>query len=224
MIILAKYEVDVGKLLQATYETILLVLIPLGFIIVLGFIFGYLLFITSDTGIIKRNKFVKVINFILICIVDIARSIPFLILIFAVIPFTTAIMGTMLGIKGAIPALVISASPFFARIVYNALNETSKGVIEALLAFGASLKKITIILIRETLPSLIRGFTIMIITLVGFVAGAGAVGAGGLGYYAKQRTTVLDYVSTFWAVVIILVIVFIFQLTGDYIAKKIDKR
>ncbi|MDR2822575.1 MAG: ABC transporter permease subunit [Acholeplasmatales bacterium] len=216
--------IDIKKLSSSFLETLELVFIPLIFVIVIGLLLGFILFITGDTGLLKKSKLVKVIHLTIYIITDVARSIPFVILIYAVIPFTLSIVKTILGVRGAIPPLVISASPFFARIVYNALKETNKGAIEALQALGASIPKIIKVLFIEILPGLIRGLTITVITLVGFVAAAGAVGAGGLGFYAKQRASVLDYNSTTVAVILILILVFIIQFAGDFIAKKIDRK
>jgi D-methionine transport system permease protein len=219
-----KLSINIQELAGSTFETVQLIFIPLVFVIALGLLFGFLLFITSDSNLLKRNKLIRLLHLIFVIIVDVSRSIPFMILIYAIFPFTVSIMGTMLGVKGAIPALIISSSPFYARIVFNSLKDSNKGATEALVAFGAPLPKIMVILLKEALPSLIRGITVTIVSLVGFVAAAGAVGAGGLGFYAKQKAITQDYQATVAAVVLILVLVFILQFIGDYCAKKLDKR
>jgi D-methionine transport system permease protein len=158
--------------------------------------------------------------------VNIFRSIPFILLIILLIPFTKAILDTFLGAKAALPALIIGAAPFYGRMVEIALREIDKGVIEAARSMGA--KTSTIIwkvLIPESSPALISGITVTAIALVGYTAMAGVVGAGGLGNLAFlegfQRN---NNAVTMIATILILVIVFIIQFIGDFITSKLDKR
>ena len=132
----------------------------------------------------------------------------------------------MLGPTAALPALIIGAAPFYARMVEMSLREIDKGVIEAATSMGASdwqlIKKV---LIPESLPGLISGITVTAISLVGFTAMAGTIGAGGIGYFAflegfQRNNTLVTLVAT----IIILIIVFIIQMIGDFLAKKVDKR
>ncbi len=211
-------------IINATKDTIYLLLVSGLFLIVIGLILGILLFITRSDNYETPNKLVKTIHFILGGFIDITRSIPFIILMITIIPLTIIITGTMLGANAALPALVISASPFYGRIVYNSLREIDRGKIEALKSLGAN--KFTIIkyLIKEALHSLISGLSVTLVSLVGFIAAAGAVGAGGLGDLARRRALALDYKLVYISVGILLLIVLIIQITGDFITKKIDKR
>ena len=168
----------------------------------------------------------RVVNGIISTIVNIFRSIPFLILIVLLIPFTTALVGTMIGENAAFPALIIGSAPFYARMVEMGLREIDKGVIEAAKSMGA--KTSTIIwkvLIPESTPALVSGITVTSIALVGYTAMAGAIGAGGLGnlaYLGGFQRSQNDV--TLVATIIILIIVFIIQFIGDFITSKLDKR
>ena len=163
---------------------------------------------------------------LLVLIVNIFRSIPFIILIVLLIPFTKALVGTMIGENAAFPALIIGSAPFYARMVEIGLREIDKGVIEAAKSMGA--KTSTIIwkvLIPESTPALVSGITVTSIALVGYTAMAGVIGAGGLGNLAYlegfQRS---QNDVTLVATIIILIIVFIIQIIGDFITSKLDKR
>ncbi len=158
--------------------------------------------------------------------VNIFRSIPFIILIVLLIPFTKIILGSMSGVKGSLPALIISAAPFYARMVEIAFREVDKGVIEAAKAMGANrFQIIWKVLLPESLPALVSGLTVTTISLVGYTAMAAAIGAGGLGSLAYQdgfqrgQNTV-----TLVATICILIIVFAIQWLGVTVAKKIDER
>lgn len=168
----------------------------------------------------------KLFHVITAAIVNIFRSIPFIILIILLIPFTLFLVGSMLGANAALPALIIGAAPFYARMVEIALREVDKGVIEAAKSMGSSNTQIIFkVLIPESLPALISGITVTSIALVGYTAMAGVVGAGGLGDRAFldgfQRT---QNDVTFVATVIILIIVFLIQFIGDTITRRLDKR
>lgn len=191
-------------------------------VFILGIILGLLLYFTSNS----TNKTILIFYSFVNAIVNIFRAIPFIILIVLLIPFTKAIVGTILGVQAAIPALIISAAPFYARLVEIGLREVDKGVIEAAKAMGATrFTIITKVLIPESKPALISGITVTAIALVGSTAMAGVIGAGGLGNLAYldgfQRN---NNQVTFIATIIILIIVFFIQYVGDVIVKKVDKR
>jgi D-methionine transport system permease protein len=149
-----------------------------------------------------------------------------MILMVLIIPFTTLLVGSFLGAKAAIPALVLSAAPFYARMVEIAFREVNPGVIEAAEAMGASYWEIIYkIVIPESVPALISGLTVTTISMIGYTAMAGAIGAGGLGALAWQEGFQRgNYTVTLVATVIILIIVFIIQGVGDFLAKATDKR
>ncbi|MFE8702317.1 methionine ABC transporter permease [Cytobacillus sp. FJAT-54145] len=210
------------KLIVATQETIYMTSISVIATFILGLLLGLLLFLT-DKGNIWENK---PINIVIAAIVNIFRSIPFIILIVLLIPFTKYLVGSMLGANAALPALIIGAAPFYARMVEIALREIDKGVIEASQSMGAKHSQIIFkVLIPESLPALISGITVTAISLVSFTAMAGVIGAGGLGHFAylegfQRNNSFVTLVAT----VSILILVFIIQLVGDYFTKKTDKR
>jgi D-methionine transport system permease protein len=189
---------------------------------ILGILLGLLLFLTSK-GSLWENKF---FNTIIAVIVNVFRSIPFIILIILLLPFTNFIIGSMFGPKAALPALIIGAAPFYARLVEIALREIDRGVIEAAQAMGAKTRTIIFkVLLPESLPALISGITVTAIALIGYTAVAAAIGAGGLGALAyDQGFKRNENDVTFLATALILVIVFILQFIGDLATKKIDKR
>ncbi|MGG2953548.1 methionine ABC transporter permease [Geobacillus stearothermophilus] len=206
----------------ATVETLYMTGVAVAATFVLGIVLGLLLFLTAK-GNLWENRFV---NTVIAAFVNIFRSIPFIILIILLIPFTTWLVGTMLGANAALPALVIGAAPFYARMVEIALREIDKGVIEAAQAMGASTWTIIWkVLLPESLPALVSGITVTAVSLVSYTAMAGAIGAGGLGNLAYlegfQRSR---HDVTFVATVLVLVIVFVIQLIGDVVTSKIDKR
>lgn len=215
-------NVDWGKMLEATYETIYMTAVATVITFILGLLIGIVLFLTSDNQLWAN----KVVHFLTGSFVNIFRSIPFIVLIILLIPFTKFLLGTIRGANAALPALIIGAAPFYARMVLIALREIDKGVIEAARSMGA--KTSTIIwkvLIPESLPALISGITVTAVALVGYTAMAGIIGAGGLGNLAfldgfrRNRTDV-----TLMATVLILVVVFIIQYIGDFITARVDKR
>ncbi|WML59200.1 methionine ABC transporter permease [Neobacillus sp. PS2-9] len=215
-------NVDWLMMWDATKDTVYMTAISVLVTFILGTILGLLLFLTTK-GNMWENK---PINTIISGIVNIFRSIPFIILIVLLIPFTTFLLGTMIGEDAALPALIIGAAPFYARMVEIGLREINKGVIEAAKSMGATTSTIIWkVLLPESMPALISGITVTAIALVGYTAMAGAIGAGGLGNlaynYGFQRN---QNDVTFVATVIILIIVFIIQLIGDLITSKLDKR
>jgi D-methionine transport system permease protein len=215
-------NVDWNKIWEATEQTVYMTSIATVATFLFGIGLGLLLFLTSK-GNIWENK---VIHTIVSIFVNVFRSIPFIILVILLIPFTKVLLGTIIGANAALPALILGAAPFYARIVELALKEIDKGVIEAAKAMGARTSTIVWkVLLPESLPALISGITVTAIALVGFTAMAGVIGAGGLGNLAflqgfqRNRGDV-----TLVATIIILIIVFIIQFVGDYATKKIDKR
>ncbi|ADU95463.1 methionine ABC transporter permease [Geobacillus sp. Y412MC52] len=206
----------------ATVETLYMTGVAVAATFVLGIVLGLLLFLTAK-GNLWENRFV---NTVIAAFVNIFRSIPFIILIILLIPFTTWLVGTMLGANAALPALVIGAAPFYARMVEIALREIDKGVIEAAQAMGASTWTIIWkVLLPESLPALVSGITVTAVSLVSYTAMAGAIGAGGLGNLAYLEGFQRNHNDvTFVATVLVLVIVFVIQLIGDFVTSKIDKR
>ncbi|GMG80003.1 methionine ABC transporter permease [Bacillus sp. JR_15] len=215
-------NVDLDVIWSATGETVYMTLISLAFAFAIGIILGLLLFLTGKGGLWEN----KPINAVIGAVVNIFRSIPFIILIILLLGFTKLIMGTILGPNAALPALVIGSAPFYARLVEIALREVDKGVIEAARSMGAKTSTIIFkVLLPESLPALISGITVTAIALIGSTAIAGAIGAGGLGdlaYVEGYQSGNTDV--TLVATVFILIIVFIIQIIGDLITNKIDKR
>ena len=215
-------QIDWDAMILSIQETLFMTFFSLLIAVVLGFGLGIILYVTKDDGLYPN----KIINRILDFFVNLLRAVPFIILIIILLPVTIFLVGTMLGAKAALPALIISSAPFYARMCMIALSEVDKGTIEASKAMGAShLQIITKVLIPEAKPALISSITVMGISLVGYTAMAGCIGAGGLGNvaymygYARQNMVVM-YTATFF----VLVIVFIIQGIGDYVVKRIDKR
>ncbi|MBM7704576.1 methionine ABC transporter permease [Metabacillus iocasae] len=215
-------NVKLDRMWDATVETLYMTSISVLATFIFGIALGLLLFLTSK-GQLWENKFVNVVT---AALVNIFRSIPFIILIILLIPFTKVIVGTMLGADAALPALIIGAAPFYARMVEIGLREIDKGVIEAAKSMGAKTSTIIFkVLLPESMPALASGITVTAIALVGYTAMAGVVGAGGLGNLAYlegfQRN---NNDVTILATILILVIVFIIQFIGDMVTSRIDKR
>ncbi|WP_226655702.1 methionine ABC transporter permease [Pseudalkalibacillus hwajinpoensis] len=207
---------------EATVQTAYMTAISVLATFILGILLGLLLFLTGR-GNIWENKFV---NSIIAGIVNLFRSIPFIILIILLIPLSVYIIGTMLGANAALPALIAGAAPFYARMVEIALREVDKGVIEASQSMGASNGEIIFkVLLPEAMPALISGITVTAIALVSYTAMAGVVGAGGLGNLAYLEGFQRNNPDvTLVATVLILVIVAILQIAGDVATRVIDKR
>lgn len=222
MDILAAFFDSYGMLLaQGTWDTLLMTVVATFFAYVLGIPLGVLCVLTSPKGLMPH----RIVNMVLGWIINIGRSIPFIILLVALIPFTRFIVGTSLGVPGAIVPLVVSAAPFIARMVEQSIEEVDGGLIEAAQSFGANTWQIVYkVFIHESLPSLVRGFAIVFITILGYSAMAGCVGAGGLGdiaiRYGYQRYQDDVMIAT---VLILIVIVQIVQSACNYAARKMDK-
>ncbi|HEY2419894.1 MAG TPA: methionine ABC transporter permease [Neobacillus sp.] len=215
-------NVDWLAMWEATKQTLYMTGISVVATFILGILLGLLLFLTT-TGNMWQNK---PINTAVGAVVNIFRSIPFIILIVLLIPFTTFIFKTMIGENAALPALIIGAAPFYARMVEIGLREIDKGVIEAARSMGATTGTIIWkVLLPESMPALVSGITVTAIALVGYTAMAGVIGAGGLGNLAYlegfQRS---QNDVTLVATIIVLVIVFVIQFIGDWFTKKLDKR
>ena len=215
-------RVNWDKVQDKTIETLIMTFESLIAVFLIGLFLGLLLYLTSNSESAFGRGFYAVVT----AIVNIFRAIPFIILIVLLIPFTKFLIGTIIGVQAAIPALIISAAPFYARLVEIGLREVDKGVIEAARAMGAkNTTIITKVLIPESLPAIISGLTVTAIALVGSTAMAGVIGAGGLGNLAyldgfQRNNSTLTFVAT----VLILIIVFAVQILGDTIVKKVDKR
>ena len=215
-------NVDWDKMWEATLETLYMTAISTFFTFVIGLALGILLFL-SGPGQLWSNK---VIHLISGAFVNIFRSIPFIILIILLIPFTKFLLGTIRGPDAALPALIIGAAPFYGRMVLIALQEIDKGVLEAAKSMGAKTRTIIFkVLLPESMPALVSGITVTAIALVGYTAMAGIIGAGGLGTLAyldgfqRNREDVI-----LMATILILIVVFILQFIGDAMVKRIDKR
>ncbi|SDJ01320.1 methionine ABC transporter permease [Natribacillus halophilus] len=215
-------NVDWENMLEATWETIYMSGVAILFTFFFGILLGLILFLSSK-GQLWENK---VTNSIVATFVNVFRSVPFIILIILLIPFTNWVMGTMLGPNAALPALVIGSSAFYARLVEIGLREVDKGVVEAARSMGANQRHIIFkVFLPESMPALVSGITVTAILLISYTAMAGVIGAGGLGDLAfrdgfQRNSTDVTIVAT----VIISVIVFIVQGIGDVLTRKIDKR
>lgn len=208
----------VDDLQKATGETLYMLGIAGVISFVFGMFFGVILIVTRKGNILEN----KLIYNVLDKLVNIVRSIPFIILLAAVIPITRAIMGTAIGTKGALVPLVIGTVPFFARQIESALSEIDKGVIEAAESMGSSpIEIIFRVYLKEGIPNIVRATTITFISLVGLTAMAGSIGGGGLGDlairygYQRYQTDV-----TLVTIVILLIIVNVIQGLGNLIIKR----
>lgn len=212
----------INMIVAGVGETLLMVVVSTIFGYIFGLPLGVALFISDKDGIKPNKKLYRVLDII----VNIGRSIPFLILLILIIPFTKLIVGKSYGTMATIVPLTVSAIPFIGRMVESSLKEVDKGVIEAAQSMGAStLQIITKVLLVEARPSLINGATICLGTIVGYSAMAGTVGGGGLGdiairygYYRYQTDVMIT------TVIIIIVLVQLFQFIGNKLSLKLDKR
>lgn len=209
-------------LFKGAWETIFMTFTSGFFGFLIGLPAGIMLFMTRKGQVLEN----KVINYVLAIFVNVFRSIPFIILIVWMIPFTRALVGTSIGVQAALVPLSIGAAPFIARMVENSLIEVPNGLIEAARAMGATPFQIIVkVLIPEALPSLINTASITLITLVGYSAMGGAVGAGGLGQIGYQYGYVgYDVVVMNTVLMALVALVFIIQFSGDYLSKLVDHR
>ena len=213
-------------MLQLLWDSLWETLIMVGASGVLGALvgvpLGVFLRLTDQGGILPQRG----ANMVVGGVVNAVRSTPFIILLVAIIPFTRLVVGTSLGVPGAIVPLTVAAIPFVGRMVEQSLAEVDGGLVEAAQSFGANTWQIVCkVMLRESLPSLVRGASITVITLFGYTAMAGAVGAGGIGdiaiRYGYQR-----YLGDVMIVSIVLCValVQVFQSIGDLVARLVDKR
>ena len=212
-----------SETLTAIWETLFSTVLATAFAYLIGLPLGVLLVTGETDGIRPLPKpLMAVMNFV----VNILRSVPFLILMIVAIPLTRAILGTAIGTKAMIPPLVFAAFPFVSRLVETSLRETDKGVIEAAQSMGATPFQIVYkVMLPEAKPSLISGATTAFITILGYGAMAGAIGGGGLGNLAITYGYYKFKAIIMWAAVIMIVIlVQIFQSVGTRLAVKSDKR
>ncbi|MDP9957534.1 MULTISPECIES: methionine ABC transporter permease MetI [Epilithonimonas] len=212
----------INLLFQGTIETVVMTLVSGFFGFVLGLPTGIFLFLTRKGQLLEN----KISHQIVSIIVNIFRSIPFIILIVWMIPFTRTIVGTSIGVSAALVPLSVGSAPFIARLVENSLLEIPSGLIEAARAMGAKpLQIIRKVLLPEALPSLINNVSITLITLVGYSAMGGAVGAGGLGQVGYQYGYIgYDFAVMNSVLILLIVLVFIIQISGDLLSKKFNHR
>ena len=210
---------DIGK---ATIDTLLMLGGSMVLTVILGVPLGVLLYL-SGKGRLAANP---VLNAVLSFVVNVLRSVPFISLLIVMLPVTVLLVGTSLGVAGAVPPLVVGAAPFYARLVETALREVDKGVVEATQAMGGSTFQIlTRALLPEAMPGIIAGATVTAIALVSYTAMAGVVGAGGLGDlairfgYQRFQTDVMAV-----TVVLLLILVQILQMIGDRLVAKVSHR
>lgn len=215
-------NVNWPNLLSAAFETIWMTIVSILIVAVFGLLLGLLLYETSGSN----SKAVKALNWVVALFVNVFRSIPFIILIVLLLPVTQVLVGAITGAKAAIPSLVFSAAPFYARLVEIAFHEVDGGVLEAAESMGATKWQLVFkVLIPESLPALVSGITVTAISLIGYTAMAGAIGAGGLGQLAyTDGFQSYNNAITLTATVVIVIIVFAFQYLGDFAVKRIDKR
>ncbi len=214
-------SIETSQLLEALYQTLYMVTFALVLGAIIGIPLGILLVVTRQNGIWPN----AIIHHILNPMINILRSIPFIILLIAIIPFTKLIVGTSIGTTAAIVPLTVYVAPYIARLVENSLLEVDAGIIEAAHAMGASpMQIIRYFLLPEALGSLILSITTAIIGLIGATAMAGAVGGGGIGdmalVYGYQRFDTLVIVIT---VVVLVIIVQLIQSVGNVLANKVRR-
>lgn len=215
-------EKMIQLLITGIGETLYMVVISTVTAYVFGIPLGVIMYITDKKGICRN----RVINLVVGVIINIIRSVPFLILLVAILPFTRLVVGTTIGPTATIVPLIVAAIPFVARMVESSLKEVDGGVIEAAKAMGSSnFQIITRVILPEAKPSLLVGLTIAITTILGYSAMAGFTGGGGLGaiatnygYYRYQKDVMLITVA------VLVIIVQIFQEVGIRIVNKLDKR
>lgn len=215
-------NVDWGMMLGATIDTLLMTGFSLLFTVIIGLPVGVLLFLTSPGQVIANRPIYQSVAFI----VNVLRSVPFLILLIVMIPLSRVIVGTALGVQGSIPPLVASAAPFFARLVENVLRELDPGVSEACRAMGATSRQTVLwALLPEATTGILAATVVTGIALVGYSAMSGVIGGGGLGdlavRYGYQRYQA-DVMAV--TVVILVVMVQVFQVLGDRWVARLNRR
>ncbi|RDY27545.1 ABC transporter permease [Romboutsia weinsteinii] len=204
---------------EALSQTLYMTIVPAILATILGFILAIILVVTKPSGLSPNHTINKSLGFV----VNIFRSFPFIILIVALMPLTKLIVGTRIGETAALVPITIGAAPFIARIIEGALNEVDEGLIEAAKSFGATKWQIIFkVMIKEAMPSVVSGVTISVISILGYTAMAGAVGAGGIGSvaltYGHQRN---DTAIILYTVAVLIILVQIIQGLGDLAYKKL---
>ncbi|WP_104712152.1 methionine ABC transporter permease [Helicobacter cetorum] len=208
-------------LFQATLETLYMVFVASFLAVLFGLPLGVLLIVSQKGHLLNKPFLHKVLD----TLVNITRSFPFVILIILLLPLSRLIIGTSIGSSASIIPLAISAIPFVAKLFEGSLMEVEHGKIETTLSLGASNMQVIKMMLLESLPSLVNNITITLIALIGYSAMAGALGAGGLGDlairigYQTYRGDIL-----FYAVIIIVVLVQIIQMIGDFIVRRLKRR
>jgi D-methionine transport system permease protein len=215
-------NIDWVEIWLAGQDTLLMLAGSLVFTLVLGLPLGILLFLTGKRQLLDQPAVYGVLSFA----VNVLRSVPFVILLIIMIPFTVLIAGTSLGVAGAIPPLVVGATPFFARLVETALREVDRGIIEATQSMGASTRQIVFgALLPEALPGILAAITVTAITLVSYAAMSGVIGGGGLGdlaiRFGYQRFQTDVMVVT---VILLLILVQILQMAGDRLVTHFSRK
>jgi len=210
---------DIG---QAALDTLLMLGGSLFFTVLFGLPLGVLLFLTSKRQLLAQPVVYAVLSFL----VNVLRSVPFIILLIVMIPVTVWLVGTSLGVGGAIPPLVVGTTPFFARLVETALREVERGIVEAMQAMGATTRQIVLwALLPEALPGILAAVTVTSIALVSYAAMSGVIGGGGLGDlairfgYQRFRTDVMIV-----TVGLLLILVQILQMIGDRLVIRFSRR
>lgn len=202
-------------------KTIIMVFFSTLFSVILGFIQAIILIVAAPNGLKPNKAIYKALD----TIINILRGFPFLILMVAIMPFTKLIVGKSIGTTAAIVPLTIAAAPFVARVIESALKEVDPGVIEAARSFGASNTQIIFkVMLKEAVPAIISGLTLTVISIIGYSAMAGTVGAGGLGdlavRYGYQRYQTKIMIVT---VIVLIIIVQVLQSLGNYLYKKLSQ-
>ena len=212
----------IDLLLTGTLDTLIMVGVSALLAFLIGLPLAVILVSTSENGIYPSQTINQPIGWL----INVTRSIPFLILMVALIPLTRWIVGTSYGVWAAVVPLTLAAIPFFARIAEVSLREVDQGLIEAAQVIGCNRQQIIWhVLLPEALPGIVAGFTVTIVTMINSSAIAGAIGAGGLGdiayRYGYQR---FDLTVMFAVIVVLIVLVMLIQATGDTLSQQLDKR
>lgn len=215
-------NIDWTEIGLASLDTLTMLGGSLLFTIALGLPLGILLFLTGPRQLLAQPLLYGALSFV----VNVLRSVPFVILLIVMIPFTVLLVGTSLGVAGAIPPLVVGATPFFARLVETALREVDRGIIEASQSMGATTRQIVLgALLPEALPGLFAAVTVTAITLVSYAAMSGVIGGGGLGdlaiRFGYQRFQTDVMVVT---VALLLILVQVLQMIGDRLVIRFSRK
>ena len=211
-----------AMLWEGTQASLVMILVSTLFAYMIGLPLGVILFLTED----RSHPALKFIHRLIGLIVNIGRSIPFIILMMALLPFTFSLVNTMIGVKATLVPLTVAAIPFVARIVEQSIREIPAGIIEAAKAMGSTTWQMVYkVILPEAIPSLVSGMALTMITLVGYSAMAGMIGAGGLGdiairygHYRRENTVMLV------TIVIVILLVQLIQTLGNLLVRLLDKR